>query len=357
LAARRPTTSLVAAIGAAVAVLACAGEARAGSMDPATERMVLQPGSSAFCAGASFCPDNIAFANLISELGFALSPDAFHPARTTGFGGFALTFEAAFTHVNNDASSTAVDGSKTQYWHMGTRGPTDPNTKSFPTTNSSPDSVLQVYQLKARKGLPLGFEVTPVLGFMANSSLWMLGADVRWAPFEGFRTGAGGILPDISVGGGVRTVMGTDRFSLTTVTMDGQLSKPIPIGETFTLTPYVGFQHLWVFGDSAVVDTTPNIDPVAQCGYQKADPVTGQPVCQNTLPNGQPNNADFNNNVVFNKVRTTRNRGIIGLNYRYEMVYLAGQILFDLTDPRDDNQGFLQAARQWTLSFEAGAFF
>ncbi len=354
--------------------LLASSQAMAGSMDPATERLVLQPGG---LGGGQSCqsiaadptsapngspssyacrPDNAAFANIISELGFAMAPNAFHPARTTGFAGFALTVEASYTKINSDAFSTASDGSKTQYWHQGTRGPTDPNTKAYSTVNDSPDSLLQVYSLKARKGLPLGFEITGALGYLANTSLWMLGADVRWSPFEGFRTGAGGVLPDISIGGGVRTVMGTDKFSLTTVGMDIELSKPIPI-ETFTITPYVGFQRLWVFGDSTVIDSTPNTDAVAQCGYTGPDPVSGQPMCANKLPNGAANNSDFNNNFIFEKVRTQRNRGIIGLQFRYEMFHFAGQFLFDLTDPSGEGQQFLQNTRQWTISLETGVFF
>ncbi len=302
-------------------------------------------------------PDNIAFANLISELGFAMAPNAFHPARTTGFGGFILSVEASYTKINSDAFSTAVDGTKTQYWHLGTRGPTDPNTKNFSSINDSPDSMLQVYALKARKGLPLGFEITGALGYLANTSMWMLGADVRWAPFEGFRTGAGGILPDISIGGGVRTVMGTDKFSLTTVGLDAQLSKPIPIASSFEITPWVGFQRLWVFGDSTVIDATPNVSAVDQCGYTGPDPVTGQPMCKNALPNGQPNNGDFNNNIVFGKVRTNRNRGIIGLAFHWEKVWFAGQFLMDLTEPTADNQAFLNPTRQWTISTELGVHF
>jgi hypothetical protein len=349
-------------------------EASAGSMDPATERLVLQPAgmnSGQTCQSiaanpttapggnpnAFACsPDNNAFANYISELGFAMAPNAFHPARTTGFGGFALSVEASYTKINQDAKSTAPDGTQTQYWHQATRGATDPNTKNFSTTNSAPDSLLQIYSLKARKGLPLGFEVTGALGYLANSSLWMLGADVRWAPFEGFRTGAGGIIPDISLGGGVRTVMGTDKFTLTTVGMDVELSKPIAIASVMTLTPYVGFQRLWVFGDSTVVDATPNTSAVDQCGYTGVDS-GGEPVCKNTLPNGTPNNGDFNNNFVFSRVRTQRNRGLFGLQFRYEMLHFAGQFLFDLTDPTGEGQTFLQASRQWTLSFEVGVFF
>jgi hypothetical protein len=45
------------------------------------------------------------------------------------------------------------------YWHDGTEGSVDPNNKQFSIVNNSPDSILQVYSLKARKGLPLGFEI------------------------------------------------------------------------------------------------------------------------------------------------------------------------------------------------------
>jgi hypothetical protein len=65
---------------------------------------------------------------------------------------------------------------------------------------------------------------------------------------------------------------------------------------------------------------------------------------------------DFNNNTTFSSVRTDRHRGIVGLNYRYEVLYLAGQFLFDLTPPDAENPG-LNSTRQWTLSFEAGVYF
>jgi hypothetical protein len=155
----------------------------------------------------------------------------------------------------------------------------------------------------------------------------------------------------------VRTVMGTDKFSLTTVGVDAELSKPIAFFSTFTLTPYIGFQRLYVLGDSTVINATPNVDAISQCGYTGNDPATGQPDCTNKLPNGQANNSDFNNHFIFDKVRTTRNRGIIGLAFRYQWLHIAGQFLFDLTDPTADNQSFLNATRQWTLSLEAGVFF
>ena len=115
------------------------------------------------------------------------------------------------------------------YWHLGTQGAQDPNTKQYSTINNAPDSLLQIYAIKARKGLPLGFEIAGSLGTIANTSLWVSGGDIRWSLMEGFRTGALGILPDISVGGGVRTLTGTSRFYLTTVGIDVKMSKPITL--------------------------------------------------------------------------------------------------------------------------------
>ena len=55
-------------------------------------------------------------------------------------------------------------------------------------------------------------------------------------------------------------------------------------------------------------------------------------------------------------MRTQRHRGIVGLSYRYEFLYIAGQFIIDLTPPSDENPG-LQDTRQWTTSLEAGVHF
>ena len=361
----------------AAATLVAASPASAAGMDPTPERLVLQPPGlppnstcqtiaadpeSAIRAGIakpgdlSCRPDNQAYRNMIAELGFAIAPTAFHPARTTGLSGFAITFETSFTKINSNAVSTATDGTKTQYWHAGTQGSVDPNTKQFSIINNSPDSLLQVYSLKARKGLPFGFELTGDLGYLANTSLWVTGADIKWAVLEGFRTGALGYLPDIAVGGGVRTLAGSEKFYLTTVGIDAQISKPFALADSAVLTPYVGYQRLLIYGDSTVVNSSPNVDALQQCGYQGNDPVTGAPICKNKLSNGADNNGAFNNNITFNPVRVQRNRGIVGLAYRYEILYLAGQFLMDLTPPGAENND-LVGDRQWTMSFEAGVFF
>jgi hypothetical protein len=364
-------------------------------MDPTPERLFLQPPNipagtdcqsiaadpQAFVTKTgqipnSFpcVPNNFGWANMMTELGFAIAPTAFHPARTTGFGGFALSLEASFAHINADAT----DSNGHQYWHEGTQGAVDPSTKNFSIQDNRPDSVLQIYTLKARKGLGMGFEVTGALGYVANTSLWVGGADVHWALLEGYRTGLLGYLPDVAIGGGVRTLSGSSKFFLTTAAIDAQVSKPIPLADSAVLTPYLGVQRLYIFADSTVVSLTPTVDPFVQCGYQGtnvpgnpyANPTNdrshvfnGAPVCSHklTTPGGGTvdNNGDFNNLVTFNKVRVQRWRGIAGVTYRYEVLYLAGQFATDLEDPGDENNSSagISGSKQWTVSVEAGVFF
>jgi hypothetical protein len=300
-------------------------------------------------------PDNVAFKNLVNELGFALAPSTMHPARTVGFGGFVLSLEAAYTHINAD-EVTHSGGSNVKYWHLGTRGSADAN-GNYSTQDNSPDSLIGVYSLVVRKGLPFGFELAGALGYVQNTSLWTVGADVRWAILEGFRTGPFGYIPDIAAGAGVRTMTGSSKLYMTTLGIDAELSKPFTLADEAVLTPYVGYQHLVIYGNSAVLDSTPNVNANQQCGFQGRDPQTGAPQCKNNIPGTNvPDNNDFNNNITFNSVQLNRERVFVGLTYRYEILYLGGQFLMDVV-PASNADADLSASLQWTMSLQAGAFF
>ena len=79
---------------------------------------------------------------LPSELGFALAPSAFYPARTTGIGGFQVSLEASYTPISSDRAVEVGKGNYQQYWHLGTRGTQDPGSKQFSISNASPDGVI-----------------------------------------------------------------------------------------------------------------------------------------------------------------------------------------------------------------------
>jgi hypothetical protein len=369
-------------------------EGAAEPLDPALERLVLPPGkvtddmgvehqlepckdafghynensgvAGAFTGGRfpPCQPDNAAFKRLMSQYAFAFAPTAMHSARTTGFGGFHLSIEANYTTISSDED----------YWHKGTQGTRDAITNEASTENTDPPGLLQLYSVKFRKGFGFGLEVTGAVGFMPQTSIISGGADVRMSLLEGFRTGIPGVLPDIAVGAGVRTITGTPQFQLTVMGLDGQISKPFAIADSSQLTPWLGYQYLFIYADSGLIDLTPGTDAVGYCNYQGngVPPTTkevldtdnnpvgvydGSPVCAG----GQP--YDFNNNVVFDPARLRRHRLLAGLNYRYEMVMVGGQFIMDLVPPADaqpnadDKKALAGEEKQLSFVFELGAMF
>ena len=303
-------------------------------------------------------PDNAAFKRLVNQYAFAFAPTAMHSARTTGFGGF---------HISLEASYTSIDSGK-DYWKKGTQGETDPSSGQPAAENSSPSGILQLYSVKLRKSFGFGLEVAGSFGVMPKTSLWATGADVRMSLFEGFRKSIPGMIPDIAVGGGVRTITGTPELQLTVSSLDAQISKPIPIENAVVVTPWIGYQYLWIFGDSNVVDFTPATDPFVACNYGGVNApgqapavngqYSGQPICNN---NGQV--WDFNNNRIFKPARLRRQRLLLGANVRYETVMFGVELITDLVSPSDAQSGNASKSalagenRQYTGVFELGMMF
>jgi hypothetical protein len=363
--------------------------AAADVMDPALNRLVNPkmagcrlngPGHGVYynpASGYTACgTDDTAFAQLMAQYGAAVAPSAMHSARTTGYGGFELAIEGDFTSIDTGSASCQANGTGCNYWQRGTQGKQDPTSQNFSSVNATPSSFLQLYQLKIRKGLPFGFELAANFGYLGQSSIFTIGADVRWSLFEGFRTGVPAFFPELAVGGGVRTITGTDQFQLTVASADGELSKPIPIAGTVVLTPWVGYQFLRIFGDSGLIDLTPNTDASSVCGYSgpntpaNPDPskpgvYDGQPVCKGGT------SADYNNTVVFNPARLNRHRLFGGLALRVQMIQIGGQFMYDVVDPGaatsvDGNtqaqfyngkNPYAGVTRQMTLAFDVGAVF
>ncbi len=356
-------------------VLCLAMPVHAEPMDPTIERLVRDPscrtGQGAYAddpqnlqqlksgpGQAEWCtPDDAAFKKLVNQYAFAFAPTAMHAARTTGFGGFHLAFEGSLTKIDSGKA----------YWQRGTQGPVDPSSKKAAEQNANPDDFLQHYAVKFQKGFGFGLELTANIGFMPRTSLVSGGADMRMAILEGFRTGFMGAMPDLAVGGGVRSITGTPEFQLTIASADAQISKPFVIADSSVLTPWAGFQQLWVFGDSGLVDLTPATNATQYCNYAglnqpgspdpSKDAQDGQPVCAGGSP------LDFNNNVVFDKARLERRRLLFGMSYRYEMLMIAGEFITDLgsvagaqTDKKD--RDILRGEKaQWTSVLELGGIF
>jgi hypothetical protein len=363
------------AAGAFVACAAASTRASANPMDLAPERLstcdptvkssggalipcggsVPPPSGTGQFEGNYFRPDNAAWAKLVSQYAMAIAPTAMHPARTTGYGGFELSLFGTLTKVSKDAD----------FMHKGTEGPISGG--KFPAANDSPDSVLAVYGVTARKGLPYGFEIEGSAGYVANTELAVLGGGVRLSPFEGFRKGALGVLPDLSVGAYVNTLTGTNKVKMTVPALDVQLSKPIAIANQVVIQPYIGWQIVWIDVDSGVVDATPQVDAFGACQAQPPpqNPTgpgyTGDLTCSDNSTARTQAKLDLNNNMVFHNTRFRRQRALVGIDIRWEIAHLLIHGMMDITDPESGGDDFAKKnhtldglEKQWTIGFMAG---
>lgn len=366
-------------IGAAVAcaALAWSANAAANPMDFATERLGTCadgstpnpaaataiapypcPKTAASPNGAYLVPDNAAWAKLVASYAIAITPPPMMPARTTGYGGFELSLYGTITSIDNNQS----------YFQKGTQGAigTQNGASQFPSGNGSVDPVLQLYGVRGRKGLPYGFEIEVNVAYMADTEMAVLGGGFRWAIFEGFRKGVSKYVPDISIGGSVNTLTGSNEVKITVPTLDVQVSKPFIVANTVVLQPYFGFQIAWLLADSGVVDGTPNLDVLTNCNARPPTPAeikagdNGDLHCQPTPGNAAPNYSstsrlDLNNDMVFESLRLRTSRISAGLSVRYEAIHFIFHVATTFTDPSGtDDQRLAGMPHQLTAGLETG---
>ena len=298
----------------ALALLALAAPAGAQDMNIALSRLSL-PGS---CEAGRGVQDDEAYRFVMTELAGAMTPPVLTPAGTRGVRGIYVGFETWFTGIESSEPA----------WHRaveGDGGSTDATRSRFV------DNVIAWGRLNVRKGLPFGFELGTNISYMANSTYWALGAEVRWAIFEGFRDGVGWI-PDLAVRGAVQTLMGDGELNVTVPSVELILSEPFVIANTVELTPWVVGQVAFPIVDSELVDLTPETSAFGD-------------------------NDDLNNNVVFPSLRSTRWRLGAGLQIRYEWFTLLGNFMFDIVKPGDayaDPSLPARINRQWQADVGVG---
>jgi hypothetical protein len=349
--------------------------ALARPMDPALSRLVVDASCASAATPGACLPDRAAYNKLVSQWGFALAPQPAHGARTTGLSGFDISLLAAFTGIDSAA----------EYWRRGTRG-TQAEVGAAPQ-NAQPDAWLQLYSLELRKGFGFGIEAAGNLGVMPHTSLLSWGAELRVAVLEGMRSGIFRYLPDTSLGAAFREATGLGDLALRTLAFDARVSRPLVGASGFVITPWLGYQWLRIDADSELVDLTPGVDALAECGFvgnntqgipdaisSEVGPASGatagvydgSPLCQ------AGSGADFQNDVSFGEASVQRQRVLLGVSYRQEFLNLGAQLVTDLVRPdaaqtdagvaallRCDarGEGCRATARQWTFVLELGAAF
>jgi hypothetical protein len=169
------------------------------------------------------------FALLSSELGFALATPILAPAKTLGIAGFDIGVTMTVADIPENAS----------HWQRAVE-------------DERPDNNLIVTRLRFRKGLPFSFEIEGNIGFINNSTHILGELSLKWALNEGFF-----YFPDIAVRLNVGRLFSSRDLDLFNFSGDIIISKNFAVAGMFVITPYIAYSLILSRANSQVLDPTP----------------------------------------------------------------------------------------------------
>ncbi len=246
---------------------------------------------------------NLEFRALVSELGVVLAPRLLAPSDTLGFAGFQFAADVGYTSVSSDET-----------WWRALESSPDPGATTGVAHGGGTMSTLGLF---VRKGM--WFPVPSVelgAGFvhLMDSSLWTAQTYVKVGLHEGYHDLP---LPSIAVRGAAARLMGSNQLDLTVASLDVSASKQVGVFGTWSLSPYGGWNALFIVPRSEVLDATPNVDSL----------VAG-------------NEADSNLNFVFkDQDNIVRHRIFAGAKLQYYVFELTLEAAFALKGGSVDDRG------------------
>ncbi len=177
------------------------------------------------------------------------------PRANANFRSFARQFAAAMTSMNlmppetlgHAAFSVSID---TAIINFGTG--TLPTQQALSTGRPFRDW-LALPSVHFRKGLPFSFELGGRFGWVPDSRMGFGTAELKWAINEGFR-----YFPDIGVRGSITKLINSRDFDITAGGLDVGLGKQFQIGGMVTLTPYAGWNLMFVGASTSTIDFNPS---------------------------------------------------------------------------------------------------
>ncbi len=247
--------------------------------------------------------------------------------------GFTFSTEIGFVTTNPKKNANADDpGLANRYWRAAESvsdtafaDETLTATARDRVERELPPSLGSTISVMARKGFWFpgpSFEFGMGIRHLINSRMFAGVATVKVALHEGYQ---GLPVPALSVRGSVSRVFGTPDFNLTVAGLDFSISKHFGIASTFNLTPYLGYQLLWIVADSGVLDATPNRDAT---GLSLAAPGNNTPRNMSICNEGVSH--DCNSAFAFlDQSDIVRHRFFIGLRFNlYVFSFLAEYSFF-----------------------------
>lgn len=159
---------------------------------------------------------NNLFADLVADLGAALSYKAVAPAEPLGITGFDIGLEISATKMETNALNAA--------------------------TGDDAPSTLYIPKVHLHKGLPFGIDVGAFYTSIPSSNIGVFGGEIRYAILEGST-----ITPALAIRGTFTQLSGVDNFDLTTMGLELTISKGFAM-----FTPYAGVGRIQMDGETSV---------------------------------------------------------------------------------------------------------
>lgn len=180
------------------------------------------------------------------QLGAALTSVNLAPAETLGHSGFAFNAELSIVDFGTPTVKLPVE-------NKDFRGP------------------LFIPSVHIRKGLPFSFELGARGAWIEKSRMGAGTLELKWAVNEGFT-----YLPDIAVRGNITKLLNSRNFDVTAGGFDLGVGKQFALAGMVTLTPYVGWNLVFVGASTGNVDFHPN-RTLAESDTPANNPTTGTP--------------------------------------------------------------------------------
>jgi hypothetical protein len=187
--------------------------------------------------------------------------------------------------------------------------------------------------IHVRKGLPWSFELGVRAAWFEKSRMGMGTVELKWALNEGFT-----YLPDICVRAHVTKLLNSRDFDVTAGGLDLGIGKQFAIAGMVTLTPYVGWNLVFVGASTSNIDFQPD----------------------RTLAQADAPGAQFTNYYIFENVvaaLNTNNRFYGGFRFIAGVVMLGFEFSYTalgkFTDSKIGNVNMPAVlAYNWTLGFD-----
>ena len=179
---------------------------------------------------------NARFRVFARELAAGLTSVNLSPPETLGHAGFAVNSELSV--VNFQTQSFVF--------------PTQQRLDDVSSGGSAPSGTVLVPSVHVRKGLPFSLEVGTRVAWIEKSRMGAATLEAKWALNEGFA-----YLPDVGIRAFATRLLNSRDFDLTAGGVDLGVGKQFAVGGMLTLTPYVGWNLVWVSAIPGDIDFNP----------------------------------------------------------------------------------------------------